>query len=284
MIKKAIISFVACNLLIISGCDNAVNSTSSNSTSSGTADIDDGYSQTNEYDAGNQQEEVIDSNPVVINGVNFDPPPSPSSRLNKRFGGRQRHYSSMINQISRRYGVEPYLTHAIISQESAYKPTVGSSAGAVGLMQLIPAAGRRFGCINRTNPTCNVTAGVKYLKYLARHFEGMGGNLQTIASGYNAGEGAAMSYLKGTRMAGKNPRGRKTPNGVPVASFALSKKQKASCSGRVNHSPIPRCEGQTYHYARNVAGYYLRYKRNPHIIGLVAPQKRASTCMERGQC
>ncbi len=228
-------------------------------------------------------EQAVDSRPVVINGVNFNPPPRPASQLNRRFGGRQQRYAPMINQISRRYGVEPYLTHAIVSQESAYKPTAGSNVGAVGLMQLMPDAGRRFGCLNRANPRCNVNAGVKYLKYLARYF-GSAGNIQTIASGYNAGEGAAMSYLKGTRLKGKNPLGRKTPNGVPVASFALSRKQKATCSGRVNNNPIPRCEGQTYHYARNIAGYYLYYKRNPQLIGLVSPQKRASTCMERGLC
>lgn len=232
------------------------------------------YQEENSYD-GSYNSESIDSQPVVINGTSFNPPPRPATQLNKRFGGRQKRYAPMINHISRRYGVEPYLTHAIISQESVYKPAIGSYAGAIGLMQLMPYAGKRFGCINRSNPSCNVTAGVKYLKFLARYFEGQG-NLQTVAAGYNAGEAAAKSYLKGTKLKGKNPRGRKTPNGVPVASFALSKKQKARCSG-VNWFPSKHCEGQTYHYARNVAGYYLHYKRNPHIIGIGAKVKQRPT-------
>lgn len=229
-----------------------------------------------------------DSTPVHINGTTFNPPPRPDSQLVKNFGGRQKRFAPMINRISRQYGIDPALTHAIISQESVYKPAAGSSAGAVGLMQLIPEAGERFGCVNRTNPQCNVNAGVQYLKFLANMFSGQG-NLQTIAAGYNAGEGAAMSYLKGTKLKGKNPLGRKTPNGVPVASFSLSQKQKASCRGNINHNPIPRCEGQTYHYARNVAGYYLRYKRNPSSIGIgniytqTSRQRPSSRAAARGR-
>lgn len=240
------------------------------------------YNNSGDIDYSGSGTEIVDANPVIVDGTSFNPPPRPVSQLYKRFGGRQKRYAPMINQISRRFGVEPYLTHAIISQESAYKPAVGSSAGAVGLMQLMPYAGRRFGCVNRTNPVCNVNAGVKYLKFLARTFEGKG-NIQTIAAGYNAGERAAKSYLNGTKLAGKNPRGRKTPNGVPVASFALSAKQKVRC-GRVNWSPSAQCEGQTYHYARNVAGYYLRYKRNPGIIGIgvtAAKQRPTSQAVKR---
>ncbi len=36
-----------------------------------------------------------------------------------------------------------------------------------------------------------------------------------------------MSYLEGTHLKGKNPQGKKTPNGVPIASFALSLKKKS---------------------------------------------------------
>ncbi len=280
--KLVNVSTLLITLLLVACGDNASVNNSAQTESNELIHYDQSTVEDNTQYSSNEQV-VIDSNPVAINGVNFDPPPRPINRLYKRFGGRQKRYATMINQISQRYGVEPYLTHAIVSQESAYKPAVGSSAGAVGLMQLMPAAGRRFGCINRTNPKCNVNAGVKYLKYLARYF-GNAGNLQTIAAGYNAGEAAAMSYLKGTRLKGKNPLGRRTPNGVPVASFALTAKQKASCSGKVNSNPTPRCEGQTYSYARNIAGYYLYYKRNPQIIGLATSSRRPSMCMERGIC
>ncbi|MBS9781833.1 MAG: transglycosylase SLT domain-containing protein [Gammaproteobacteria bacterium] len=281
--KLVNVSTLLITLLLIACGDNASVNNSAHTENNESISYDQTTTEDNTQYSSDEQAEIVDSNPVAINGVNFDPPPRPASQLYRRFGGRQKRYAAMINQISHRYGVEPYLTHAIISQESAYRPTVGSSVGAKGLMQLMPAAGRRFGCTNRTDPKCNVQAGVKYLKYLARYFGGRG-NLQTIAAGYNAGEAAAMSYLKGTRLKGKNPLGRRTPNGVPVASFALSKKQRASCSGKANKNPVPRCEGQTYHYARNVAGYYLHYKRNPQIIGLISSSRRASTCMERDLC
>ncbi len=230
-----------------------------------------------------EQVEHVSSEPVYINDKKLDPPPSPVSRLRTNFYGRQKQFAPMINRISRQYGVDPFLTHAIISQESWYRPTVGSPAGAIGLMQLIPEAGRRFGCTNRNNPPCNVKAGVKYLKFLAKKFEGQG-NLQTIAAGYNAGEAVAHSYLNGYPLKGKNPRGRKTANGVPVASFSYNTNQRSMCSG-VNVLPGYKCEGETYQYARNVAGYYLRYKRNPSIVGLASsnPRNPSSRATARGR-
>lgn len=265
------VAIILCIGLLLAGCDR--------NTADSDIDVDTDLrgqpisAEGNVDVSGAVTEEQVSSEPVYINDKKLDPPPSPTSRLRKNFHGRQKRYAPMINRISRQYSVDPILTHAIISQESWYRPTVGSPAGAIGLMQLIPQAGRRFGCTNRKNPQCNVKAGVKYLKFLAKKFEGKG-NIQTIASGYNAGEAVAISYLNGRSLRGKNPKGRKTPNGVPVASFSYNANQRATCSG-VNVLPGYRCEGETYHYARNVAGYYLRYKRNPSIIGLAPSSSRS---------
>ncbi len=82
--------------------------------------------------------------------------------------------------------VSPALVLAVIAVESAGRVDAVSSAGAEGLMQLMPATASRFGVTDSMNPADNIKGGVAYLGWLLDHF----GNdpLLTLA-GYNAGEG-----------------------------------------------------------------------------------------------
>src|SRR3954463_15121052 len=59
-------------------------------------------------------------------------------------------------------GVDPRFIHAVIQQESRYKPKATSSVGARGLMQLMPDTGKRFHCTDLADEKCNVEAGTKY--------------------------------------------------------------------------------------------------------------------------
>jgi soluble lytic murein transglycosylase-like protein len=93
----------------------------------------------------------------------------------------------IIFEAGVREGVDPRLIHAVIWQESKYKPSAVSHAGAQGLMQLMPAAAKRFKCEDRNNPVQNVAAGTKYLRWLLKRFEG---NVTLALAGYNAGEGS----------------------------------------------------------------------------------------------
>lgn len=82
--------------------------------------------------------------------------------------------------------VSPALVLAVISVESAGRVEAVSSAGAQGLMQLMPATASRFGVTDRANPAQNIKGGVAYLEWLLEHF----GNDPVLAlAGYNAGEG-----------------------------------------------------------------------------------------------
>lgn len=83
--------------------------------------------------------------------------------------------------------VSPALVLAIIAVESAGRPEAVSSAGAQGLMQLIPATAARFGVTNSFDPTQNIAGGVKYLDWLMGHFER---DAVLAIAAYNAGEGA----------------------------------------------------------------------------------------------
>lgn len=83
--------------------------------------------------------------------------------------------------------VSPALVLALISVESAGRPDAESTAGAQGLMQLMPATAERFGVTDRLEPTENIKAGVAYLSWLMGHFDR---DPILVLAGYNAGEGS----------------------------------------------------------------------------------------------
>lgn len=129
-------------------------------------------------------------------------PPGPEYRLilrsqkawkpkgNANFEENKERFSSLIAQIAKRYRVESALVHAVIAAESAYDPDAVSSAGAVGLMQLMPATAQHYGVADRRDPLENVLGGVRYLKDLIAQFN----DLPLALAAYNAGEAAVIKY------------------------------------------------------------------------------------------
>src|SRR5690242_6026370 len=97
----------------------------------------------------------------------------------------------IIFEVGEREGVDPRFIHAVIWQESKYDVNARSHAGAQGLMQLMPATAKRFGCDDLSDPQSNVEAGTKYLGWLLKRFSG---NVELALAGYNAGEGAVDKY------------------------------------------------------------------------------------------
>jgi len=97
----------------------------------------------------------------------------------------------IIFRAGEREGVDPRFIHAVIWQESKYELKARSHAGAQGLMQLMPATARRFGCSDANNAKANVDAGTKYLSWLLKRFSG---NVELALAGYNAGEGSVDKY------------------------------------------------------------------------------------------
>ena len=109
----------------------------------------------------------------------------------KNFQQNRRQLAPLIRQQAREFKVDPALVMAVIHAESAYDKDAVSKAGAVGLMQLMPATAKRFGVHNRTNAAQNVKGGVKYLRYLLEMFQF---NLKLALAAYNAGESAVLKY------------------------------------------------------------------------------------------
>ena len=124
---------------------------------------------------------VVNASPVgVEESIPLDIPTSGNSDLDW-----------IIFRTGEREGIDPRFIHAVIWQESKYDSSAHSGAGAQGLMQLMPATARRFGCKNVSDPTANVEAGTKYLSWLLKRFDG---NVELALAGYNAGEGAVAKY------------------------------------------------------------------------------------------
>nr|WP_116346702.1 lytic transglycosylase domain-containing protein [Cupriavidus taiwanensis] len=106
----------------------------------------------------------------------------------------------LIHQIAGKQDVDPALVKAVMAVESGFNPAAVSPKGAIGLMQVIPDTGARFGVsadARRTieqklaDPRTNITAGVRYLSWLMQQFPD---NLELVLAAYNAGEGAVQRY------------------------------------------------------------------------------------------
>ncbi len=114
-----------------------------------------------------------------------DPSQSPNYQQNYQ------RYAPIITKISTEHQVSTKLVKAVIHAESLYNPHAVSSAGAVGLMQLMPATARRYGVTNRQNAKQNIDGGVRYLKDLLVMFDN---NIDLALAAYNAGENAVKKY------------------------------------------------------------------------------------------
>lgn len=104
---------------------------------------------------------------------------------------RRDRYSALIDSVAQRYNLDAALLHAVIRAESAYDVHAVSRAGAVGLMQLMPATAQRYGVADRWDAHSNVHGGARYLRDLIAQFNN---NLQLALAAYNAGENAVIRY------------------------------------------------------------------------------------------
>lgn len=100
----------------------------------------------------------------------------------------------MIAEEAAAFGVPTSLALAVAWQESGWRQNVVSSAGAVGVMQLMPGTARWIGeamlgrPVDTNDARDNIRAGVRLLAhYLARY----GGNRDLVLAAYYQGQGAA---------------------------------------------------------------------------------------------
>ena len=110
-------------------------------------------------------------------------------------------YWEMVRRQSDALGVDPYAVMAIMREESRFFAAADSTAGARGLMQLMPATAREIALRrgiqlddNRLNsPEVNIELGTYYLRQMIRRFKG---NLFLAAAAYNAGPTTARKWRR----------------------------------------------------------------------------------------
>jgi soluble lytic murein transglycosylase len=109
-------------------------------------------------------------------------------------------YWPLIERHATARSLDPYLIAALVAQESSFDPDVRSPANAYGLMQIVPATGKRlarslgirkFSTGRLTDPETNVKLGTFYFKGLVNQF---GGAHFALAS-YNAGENRVERWI-----------------------------------------------------------------------------------------
>jgi len=96
-----------------------------------------------------------------------------------------------ILKASRQYRVDPNLVKAVIKVESDFDPGAVSNAGAMGLMQLMPATASTLDVQNPFNPIENIAGGVKHLSSLLSRFKG---DLTLALAAYHAGAKRVEAY------------------------------------------------------------------------------------------
>jgi soluble lytic murein transglycosylase len=111
-------------------------------------------------------------------------------------------YREMVDRAARERGLDPVVVAALVRQESAFDADIVSSAGAVGLMQVMPATGRDlarregpedFTVESLEAPEVNLHLGSRFLRDMWDRYDG---DLSLILSAYNAGPSRASEWRR----------------------------------------------------------------------------------------
>ena len=102
----------------------------------------------------------------------------------------QQQYAPIIVDAALTKDLSPALLMAVVAAESNFDPLATSSAGAQGLMQLMPATAQHYSVRDAYNPLENTRAGAQHLRHLLNSFS----NLKVALAAYNAGERAVIRY------------------------------------------------------------------------------------------
>lgn len=126
-----------------------------------------------------------DATPVIAG--QYGPKADPVSDASQSQNTVRQH----IEAAAIRFGVDRNLVDAVAWQESRYNPRALSTAGAVGVMQLMPGTARQLGVRNPHDVEQNVVGGTAYLR---QQLERFGNNVPLALAAYNAGPGAVTKY------------------------------------------------------------------------------------------
>ncbi len=98
---------------------------------------------------------------------------------------------SIFQKAAQEYDVPVALLKAIAKAESNFNPEAVSSAGAQGVMQLMPATAQSLGVTDPFNAEQNIMGGAKYIKQMLERYDG---DVKLALAAYNAGSGNVAKY------------------------------------------------------------------------------------------
>jgi hypothetical protein len=100
-------------------------------------------------------------------------------------------FDDTIEKYCTLYHLDPHLVRAVIKAESNFNRFARSNKNAIGLMQVIPSTGAKYGIYDLWDPEKNIKAGTQHLNYLMDRYDS---NLNFVLAAYNAGEQAVDTY------------------------------------------------------------------------------------------
>lgn len=122
--------------------------------------------------------------------VPVDRTPDSISRVLPTTTGGASAYADLFTAAGARHGVDPRLLALVAERESGFDPNAVSSAGARGLMQLMPATAKGLGVLDPFDPTQSVDGAARLLRQNLDAY----GNVDEAIAAYNAGGGAVARY------------------------------------------------------------------------------------------
>ena len=169
-------------------------------------------------------------------------------------------YDPMIREAAQTLDWDWLLLASLVYQESRFDFRAKSWAGAVGLMQLMPATAKRFGADNLYDPQQSIAAGAKYLHHLdslwAKSIDDPQERVKFVLASYNVGLGHVADARNLARKYGRNPL--KWDNSV---EFYLLMKSKP----RYFNDPLVKsgyCRGEEpVKYVEEILNRYDQYRQ-----------------------
>ncbi len=135
---------------------------------------------------------IMNSNLMSSPSISYNPVPTSYRPTNGTVNMDQNgDYNDIIKEAANKYQVPEKLIRSVIQQESGYNPNAISSAGASGLMQLMPKTASSLGVNNIMDPYDNIMGGTKYIKSMMTKYNG---NIELTLASYNAGPGNVDKY------------------------------------------------------------------------------------------
>jgi len=106
-------------------------------------------------------------------------------------GGQMLNLDTVFQQAAEKYGLPVELLKAVGKAESNFDPAAKSSAGAMGVMQLMPKTAESLGVTDPFDPVQNIMGGANYLSQMLSQVHG---NVELALAAYNAGPGNVQKY------------------------------------------------------------------------------------------